>query len=97
MPNIIPIIAKYLNIDETLVQHDVEKYFSFMSPSNYVSRESLFHNVFIPLAKIIFKKEINLDQANLIINKALNLTKDTYQDYLDEVVDQLKINFKNII
>jgi len=91
-----PVIAKclgeYLGIDQGLVLTELNNLIKFLDPQSVISKEMAVQKIALPLIKLRFKKDVSYQSALEILNKALTITENSYQGFLDNAVVEVKKN-----
>jgi hypothetical protein len=90
-------LASYFKKDKVLISAELLNFKRILSPQLFVSAKLLVENISTPMISMRFGKEVNACTALSLIEKAKQLTKGTFQEYLDEVIEKMRIDFADII
>ncbi len=87
-------LGGYLKLIPELTLNELNNFIKSFDPKNITTKEIATKTVVLPLIKLKFKKDVSEDVALNILNKALKITRPTYQQFLDYATAEVK---KNII
>lgn len=89
-------IADYLNIDKKVVFGEINKFLSFMGPKVYLTEKSLVKS-FLILIKQRIGKSISGENLELVLQESVEIMKDRYNYYLDNVIKNMRKDFSSLI
>ncbi|MBN1463015.1 MAG: hypothetical protein JW922_04975 [Paludibacteraceae bacterium] len=92
LPNVAECISVYLELEQPLVLKELNNLIAFLSPHNLTTKEIAVEKVALPLIKLRFNKEVSTEKTLMIAEKALAITKPTYQAYLENAVVEVRKN-----
>lgn len=85
-------VAEYLSVSEESVENELQRFISMMSAENLRSPEALITNIAIPLVKNVAHQEMPVDESVSIMQKAFEITQDSYKTFLDTAAEQVRKN-----
>lgn len=85
-------LGNYLSLDSATVSTEIDKLVSFLDIKNIESKELAIKKLILPLIKLRYKNDVSEEKALEILDKALELTEPTYQDFLDKTVIEVRKN-----
>lgn len=87
-------VSTYLGKDVVLVDTEMKKLFDFFSPENVSSVTGVCSNAVVPFLEKTLGKKLNFEQILGVLNQSEELVKDSFLPFLDETVEQMKVDFK---
>lgn len=85
-------LGNYLSLDSATVSTEIDKLVSFLDSKNIESKDLAIKKLILPLIKLRYKKDVSEEKALENLDKALELTEQTYQDFLDKTVIEVRKN-----
>ena len=85
-------LGSYLELDANIIIQELNGLIIFYSPDKFISKESAITKGTLPLIKLRLNKDVSKEKALAILNKALEITKSTYQQFLDNTVTEVRKN-----
>lgn len=89
-------LGEYLSLDKKVVRGEIERFLKFVGPTAYTSKESLIDRLLI-LVKQRRGKDVNRDQTEKLLEKAIILMRGKHTSYLDNAIKNMKEDFSKII
>ncbi len=90
-PKIAKCMGAYLELEQSLVLRELNNLTDFLSPYNLISKEISVEKA-LPLINLKFHKNVSLEETLKIVDKALEITKPSYKEFLDNAVKGVKKN-----
>ena len=88
--------SSYLRLDKDIILKEFNNFLGFVGPTAYLSEESQMDRMVL-LIKQRRGKEVDREETKKILESAMTLMADKYQNYLDNAISQIKINFSSIL
>ena len=85
-------LGEYLELNKDLVLTELNNLILFLDPQNFTSKAIAVEKITLPLIKLRFKKDVSFQNTIEIVDKALNITESSYQNFLDDAVAKVKGN-----
>lgn len=90
-------LSEYINLEKELILEELDKFVKVLSPENLCSAKLIVEKIAVFLAKYRYNKDIKIDDGIKILKKSKEITKDLFLDYLNSVIEKIKIDFADII
>lgn len=90
-------LAAYLSFEKNLISEDLKKFLNFLNPINLASAEKMVNGMILPLINLKFEKSADRAETMNILLESKNLVKDKYLGFLNDAVEKMKIDFKNVL
>lgn len=89
-------LSEYLKKDKNLILKEVKHFIDFLSPEHLSSPELMTKGIAVPLIDLRLGKKVDFQETLEILKKAESLTKETYLDFLNKTVRQMRIDFSGL-
>lgn len=90
---IVTCLSEYLGNGSDEVKEELLNLANFLSPDHLVSLEDAVGAIVLPLIELKFQKKVDPGLALKIAQKAVDIAKPTYLQFLDKTVQQIKLDF----
>jgi len=90
------LLADYLNKETDVIEKEVNKFIGFIGPVAYESKDSLGERISL-LIKGRLKIDVEANEVFEILAEAKEMTKDSYEGYLNKAIENMKEDFKEVI
>jgi len=91
-----PIVARclgeYLGLDQNIIFAELNNLINFLNPQCIISKEIAAEKIALPLIKLRFRKEVSFPKTIEILNKAVDITRPSYQQFLGNAIIEVKNN-----
>lgn len=91
------ILSAYSGKEISIIGDELKKFFAFFSPENISIRMGVCSNAVVPYLEKILHKKLNFNQILGVLDQSVALTKESSLPFLDETVNKMKVDFKNLI
>lgn len=87
------VVSDYFGKNTALVKTELEKLFYFFSPENISTAKGVCSGPVASYLEAILQKKLDYDQILDVVNQAQELTKDSFMSFLNETVEEIKVDF----
>lgn len=94
---VIECLTQYLHKDKTVIETELKRFTQILNPAFWTSPGAMVEGIFASFIKLKWKKEVNLDELLALLLTAKEMMKNSYQNYLDQTVAKMKIDFAELI
>lgn len=91
------ILAKYLQLDQKDVAKEVEFFIELFGPESVSSKKAMTENFLMRWVKIAYGKDVDLQETIAIVDKAILLTKESYNPLLNTAIINMQKQFSPLL
>ncbi len=90
-------LSDYLEKEDGLIYNELKNFIDFANPKHFASAEAIVDGIFLPFIRLKFGKDVDRQKASAVVHKAKTITKGTYLNFLETAVENMRIDFTDLI
>lgn len=92
LPTIAECLSCYLSMDKEIIHTEIKRLLDLMKPEHFISSMVAVEKIVVPQINMKMKTEISTDEALVITKHAMEITKSSYVEYLNNAVKGVREN-----
>lgn len=97
LKEIIICLSQYLGVSEKILLEEIEKYIKLINPSNFSSINTITTKTVLPLLENLLDRRLDSEETIKVLKEAKEITNQNYLIFLNRAIDQMKLDFREII